>query len=208
MIVKAYPPRMTPEQFEELPDSKGLELIEGVVTEKHVGAENAGIQMRIGYHLNAVVLPGKLGEVLDAEAMYQCFPSKADQVRKPDVSFILQSRLPDGLVPRGMCKFRPDLAVEVVSPNDGYEEVEEKLADYFDAGIPLIWIVTPKTRTVLVYQADGTVRRLRDIDDLTAEPLLPGFRVRIAELFPNPPESVAAKKTSGKKTSAPPPAAS
>ncbi len=203
MIVKAYPPRMTSEQFEGWSNSDGYELIDGVVTEKHMGAENAGIQSRLAYFLVSVVLPGKLGEVLDAEAMYQCFPSNANQVRKPDVSFILRERLPDGLVPRGMCKFRPDLAVEVVSPNDGYEEVEEKLADYFDAGIPLIWVITPKTRTVLVYQADGTGRRLRDTDDLTADPIIPGFRVRIAELFPNPPEPVGTKKTSAKKTPAP-----
>ena len=107
------------------------------------------------------------------------------------MSFIFQSRLPDGLLPRGMCKVRPDFVVEVVSPNDTYEEVEEKLADYFDAGVPLIWVVTPKTRTVLVYQADGTARRLRDADDLTADPVVPGFRVRIADLFPNPPEPPA-----------------
>ena len=72
-------------------------------------------------------------------------------------------------------------------PTDLYDGVEEKLADYFDAGIPLVWVVTPKTRTVLVYHADGTARRLRDTDDLTADPVIAGFRVRIADLFPNPP---------------------
>lgn len=191
MIVKAYPPRMTPEQFEELPDARGLELIDGIVTEKNVGTENGAIHMRIGYHLNAVALPGKLGAVLDDDAMYQCFPSNPKQVRKPDVSFLLQARLPDGRLPRGICKVRPDLAVEVVSPNDLYELVEEKLADYFDAGVPLIWVITPKTRTVLVYLADGTARRLRETEDLTADPVIPGVRVRIADLFPNPPEPPA-----------------
>ncbi len=190
MILKAYPPRMTPEQFEELSDSQGLELIDGIVQEKKMGSENGSIQTLISYYLNLVVVPGKLGRVLDSEGMYHCFPSRPKQVRKPDVSFILQARLPDGRVPRGICQVRPDLAVEVVSPNDGYEEVEEKLADYFDAGIPLIWVVTPKTRTVLVYQADGTAQRLRDTDDLTADPVVPGVRIRIADLFPNPPEPV------------------
>ena len=195
MILKAYPPRMTPEQFEELRDSRGLELIDGIVQEKNMGTENGAIQSRIGYYLSLVVLPARLGEVLGTDGMYQCFPSRPKQIRKPDVSFVLQARLPDGRVPRGICKFRPDLAVEVVSPNDTYEVVEEKLADYFDAGIPLIWVVTPKTRTVLVYHADGTARRLRDTDDLTADPVVPGFRVRIADLFPNPPEPSAAAPT-------------
>jgi Uma2 family endonuclease len=187
MIVKAYPLRMTPEQFEELSDSQGLELIDGIVREKSMGTENAAIHTLISYYLNALVLPGKLGRVVDAEGMYQCFPRAPKRVRKPDVSFIRLDRLPDGRVPVGICRVRPDLAVEVVSPNDTYEEIDEKLADYFDAGVPLIWVVTPKTRTVLVYQSDGTARRLRDSDDLTADPVLPGFRVRIADLFPNPP---------------------
>jgi Uma2 family endonuclease len=74
--------------------------------------------------------------------------------------------------------------------------VDEKIADYFDAGIPLIWIVSPQTRTVLVYRPDGTSQRLRDTDDLTADPIIEGFRVRIANLFPNPPESTVAESTS------------
>ncbi|MCI0700012.1 MAG: Uma2 family endonuclease, partial [Planctomycetia bacterium] len=184
MIVKAYPPRMTPEQFEELPDSQGLELIDGIVKEKNMGTENGAIQARIVHHLTLTVYAAKLGEILDTEAMYQCFPTHPKRVRKPDISFIRQDRLPDGRVPVGICRFRPDLAIEVVSPNDTYEEVEEKLADYFDAGVPLIWVVTPKTRTVLVYQADGTARRFRDTDDLTADPVIPNFRVRIEEFFP------------------------
>ncbi len=192
MILKAYPPRMTPEQFEEWSDSRGFELIDGIVMGKNMGTESSSIGGRIFGHLWVVVTTDKLGEVLNPEAMYECFPNNPKQVRKPDVSFIRMDRLPGGRVPRGICKVRPDLAVEVVSPNDSYEGIEEKLADYFDAGIPLIWVVTPKTRTVLVYQADGTAKRLRDTDDLTADPVIPGLCVRIADLFPNPPEPVAA----------------
>lgn len=201
MIVKAYPPRMTPEQFEEWSGSRGFELLDGIVKEKNMGSENGAIQTLISHYLNLVVLPAKLGRILDSEGMYQCFPTHPKRVRKPDISFVRQDRLPDGRVPVGICRFRPDLAVEVVSPNDTYEEVEEKLADYFDAGVPLIWVVTPKTRTVLVYQADGTARRLRDTDELTADPVIADVRIKIADLFPNPPEQPADGPTS------PPPAA-
>ena len=137
-----------------------------------------------------VVLPARLGEVIDGNGMYRSFPSHPSRVRKPDVSFIRRDRLPDGRVPRGITNLRPDLAVEAISPGDYYYEVDEKIADYFDAGIPLIWIVSPQTRTVLVYRPDGTIRRLRDTDDLTADPVIAGFRVRIADLFPNPPNAV------------------
>ena len=187
MIVKAYPPRMSPEQFEELADSRGVELIDGIVTEKPVGTESGSIMVRVSYYLSAVVIPNRLGEVIGNDGRYRCFPTHPDRVRKPDVSFILRERLPGGRVPIGTSEFRPDLAVEVVSPSDNCEDMEERIADYFDAGVPLIWIVTPKTRTVMVYHADGSARRLRDTDDLTADPIIPSFRVRIADLFPNPP---------------------
>lgn len=186
MIVKAYPPRMTPEEFERWPDSDGLELIDGVVREKQMGAESSRIQAGISHRLHQVVYPSALGELFDSECMYQCFPSAPKRVRKPDVSLVLRDRLPDGQIPRGMFRIRPDLAVEVISLNDEYEEVDEKVADYFDAGVPLIWVVTPKTRTVLVYFADGTARRLGPADELTGDPVVPGFRVRVADLFPAP----------------------
>ena len=183
MIVKAYPPRMTPEEFERRSDTKGLELVDGVLREKNGGAEVGCTSARIGYHLSAAVLPENLGWVAASEGPYHCRPWRRT-VRKPDVSFLLRERLPDGRLPRGICRIRPDLAVEVVAPDDTYEDVEEKLADYFDAGVPLIWVVTPRTRTVLVYRADGTARRLRDTDELTADPIIPGFRAKVADLFP------------------------
>lgn len=188
MNVLARPPRLTPEQFERLSDHRGLELIDGVVREKEMGTESGSIQARISYYLNQIVLPARLGEVIDSEGMYRCFPSHKERIRKPDVSFIRQDRLPGGRVPIGITDVAPDLAVEVISPNDVYESVDEKIADYYDARIPLVWVVSPRSRTVLVYHPDGTARRLRDTDDLTAEPVIPGFRVRIADLFPNPPE--------------------
>ncbi len=189
MNILARPPRLTPEQFERLPDHQGLELIDGVVKEKAMGCESGAVNARICFYLNQLVIPGRLGHVLDSEGMYRCFPSHPNRLRKPDVSFIRQDRLPNGRVPIGTVTIRPDLAAEVLSPNDECDALEEKIADYFDAQIPLIWVVAPRSRTVLVYHADGSAQRLRDTDDLTADPIVPGFRVRIADLFPNPPES-------------------
>ena len=56
----------------------------------------------------------------------------------------------------------PDLAVEVVSPNDSADELEEKLDDYQKAGVPLVWVVNPSSHTVMVYRGDGSVSRLRE----------------------------------------------
>jgi Uma2 family endonuclease len=187
--ILARPPRLTPEQFERLPDQRGLELIDGIVKEKGMGTESGSVNSLLHFYLNQLVIPGRLGRVIDSDGMYRCFPGHPNRIRKPDVSFIRQDRLPNGRVPIGIVLIRPDLAVEVLSPNDKCEELDEKIADYFDAQIPLIWVVSPRSRTVLVYHADGSAQRLRDTDDLTADPIVPGFRVRIADLFPNPPES-------------------
>jgi Uma2 family endonuclease len=195
MTATALAARYTPEEFEELPGTDGYELIDGYLREKKMGQESAAINLRIGHFLALVVMPARLGELFDSESMYRCFPSRPRQVRRPDVSFIRRDRLPGGRVPVGICTVRPDLAVEVVSPGDGYYELDEKVADYFDAGVPLIWVVSPKTRTVLVYHADGAARRLRETDDLTADPVIPGFRVRVADLFPNPPEPASDEPT-------------
>ncbi|MFO0800105.1 MAG: Uma2 family endonuclease [Gemmataceae bacterium] len=191
MNALAHPPRLTAEEFEKLADHKGIELIDGVVKGKNMGSETASINALIAHQLLSVVRPERLGAVMDSEGMYRCFPNKPNRVRKPDVSFILHVRLPGGRVPKGVVSFRPDLAVEVVSPNDTYDEVDEKVADYLSAGVPLVWVVGPATRTVFVYQPDGAVRRLTETDTLTADPVFPGFRVTVADLFPYPLDPVA-----------------
>ena len=187
MILKAYPPEMTADEFEVWQDADGYELIDGKPREKMMGALSSSIQAKLSSRLLSVVEGAGLGELFESECMFKCFPSSPRRVRKPDVSFVRLDRLPDGVIPDGMFRIRPDFVAEVVSKNEEYEEVDEKLADYFDAGVPLIWVLTPKTRTVLVYHADGTARRFNHTDELTADPIIPGFRVRVADLFPPPP---------------------
>ena len=90
----------------------------------------------------------------------KCFPHAPGMVRRPDVSFIRRGRLPGDVSPDGWIKIPPDLAVEVVSPNDVVEELEEKLEDYQKAGIPLVWVIYPKRRKARVFRLDGTDSRL------------------------------------------------
>jgi len=84
----------------------------------------------------------------------------------------------------GWGKIPPDLAVEVVSPNDSAGELEEKLDDYQKAGVPLVWVVNLKSRTVMIYRADGSVSRLRESDELAGENVIPGFRCPVRDIFP------------------------
>ncbi len=186
-------PEITPDMFETMSGTKGWELIDGKPVEKPMGTENGVVQSRINRRLAAHVEDHRLGYALDGDAGYICFPHRPKLVRKPDASFVRTGRFPNNRPPRGYARLVPDLAVEVVSPNDLYEEVDDKVNDYLLVKVPMIWVVNAVLRTVLVYLADGTIRRYAAEQELPGEPLLPGFRVRVADLFPDPlPEGVDA----------------
>ena len=94
----------------------------------------------------------RLGWAFNADNGYQCFPHDPGLVRRPDVSFVRYGRFPGGVLPKGWAKIPPDLAVEVVSPNDTAYELEEKLEDYQKVGVPLVWVIYPNSRTVRVHR--------------------------------------------------------
>ena len=108
-----------------------------------------------------------------------------DTVRSPDASFVRADRLPPGGIPvlGGFLPLAPDLAVEVVSPDQSASDLEERVADYFAAGTRLTWIINPRTRRVAVYSATAPVRWLHEGDTLDGGDVLPGFAVPVAELF-------------------------
>jgi Uma2 family endonuclease len=135
--------------------------------------------------------------VAGSEASYQCFPNNPNRVRRPAVSFIRIGRLTAGEEPEGHCRIAPDLAVEVVSPNDLYSEVEEKVVEYLGAGVRLVWVINPPTRTVRVHRADGTGADLGALDELDGEDVLPGFHCKIEDLFRPPAAGPAAGSKPG-----------
>jgi Uma2 family endonuclease len=124
-----------------------------------------------------------LGESFNSEQYYRCFGDD-DHARKPDASFIRKSRLPPGWIRQGYFEIAPDLAVEVTSINDIVRNMEEKVDEYLDAGIPLVWVIHPEARTAMIYRGDGSVQRLHEQDALQGEDILPGFQVRLGDLIP------------------------
>src|SRR5262249_12505025 len=101
--------------------------------------------------------------------------------------FVALGRLPNEELPDGHMTIAPDLAVEAVSPNDLYYEVDGKIDEYFSAGVRLVWVLNPKARTAHVYHPDGSARRLLVDQDLDGEDVLPAFRCRVAALSPTRP---------------------
>jgi len=77
----------------------------------------------------------------------------------------------------------PTLAVEILSPSNTVEEVNEKLQEYLSVGVPLVWVVDPKFRTVTVYRPGAEPEMFNTTQQLSGEPHLPGFVVPVASIF-------------------------
>lgn len=103
-------------------------------------------------------------------------------IRGPDVAFIRHERLGTDLE-SPFFEGAPDLAIEIVSPANTASELQEKIGEYIDAGAHIVWVVYPKTRSVVVHEANGGIRMLSSGDTLTATALLPGFELRVERIF-------------------------
>ena len=107
-----------------------------------------------------------------------------DRVRIPDVSFVSWARVPiEGVPDEGFWPFAPDLAVEIVSPGDRASDVHTKVEEYLAAGTRLVWVLWPQERLVTTRAAGGQPRELGPDDELEGGEVLPGFRIRVSELF-------------------------
>jgi Uma2 family endonuclease len=185
MNILATPTRYTPDDLLRMPDSVNYELVDGQLVERNMGMKSGAVEMILGRRLGNHCEPNQLGHLFGSTAGYQCFPDAPNKVRKPDVSFVSFARMP--LTPESHSRIAPDMATEVVSPNDLCYEVEAKIDEYLSAGVKLVWVVNPDRHTVHVYRLDGTVTRLKDKDELSGEHVIPGFRCLVHELFPSLP---------------------
>jgi Uma2 family endonuclease len=127
------------------------------------------------------VEPRGLGWVNGEGTSYRCFPDDENRVRRADVTFHRLDRLtPEQAAAEGHIPVVPDLVVEV----------NEKRTEWLEAGAQLVWVIDPVRQEIQAYHADGTVAHFGRTDTLTAEPVLPEFRVAVAELFRLPTASV------------------
>jgi len=179
-------PPVSPEDLLAMPDGERYEVVDGQLVERPMGADSSRIGGRLYRRLDAFCEEHRLGRAWPADCGYQCFPDAPGLVRRPDVSFIRLGRLPGERVPAGPIRIAPDLAAEVLSPDDLDYETDQKIEQYLAAGVPLVWVLNPESRTILIYRADGTIHGLRVQDELSGEDVIPGFRCRVGELFADP----------------------
>lgn len=176
----------TPADLLKMPDGNRYELVDGQLVETTISLWSSYVAGNADYFLRSYCRSGGTGWVLPEGTTYQCFQLSPGKVRKPDVSVIRVERLSIAEAQReGHVTMAPDVAVEVISPNDVASEVQEKVEDYLQAGVALLWVIYPESKTVYVYHR-GNVKVLHEHDELSGEELLPGFSCRIAELFRPP----------------------
>ncbi len=183
--------RVTPEDLLTHPDGKCYELVDGKLVERNMGWKSSWVAGNLFGFLATHCKEHGLGWLATSNASYQCYPGDPGKVRRPDLSFIRLARLAPECVPEGHCRIAPDLAVEVISPGDTYYEVEQKVAEYLEAGVRSVWVIDPHNEIVRTHRPGRQVRDLARDDTLEGEDVVPGFAVQVAELFrtPAPPST-------------------
>ena len=173
---------MTAEELFWLPDD-GLrhELIKGeLLTMSPPGEEHGVVTMNLSIPLGQFVKAHNLGVMYAAETGFK-LESDPDTVMAPDIAFIRRDRV--GIVSKSYRSGAPDLVVEVLSPGERKTKVEQKTSRWLSLGALAVWLVSPQTGTVDVRFADGERRLFTEEDELIGDPVVPGFCIRVSEIF-------------------------
>jgi len=174
---------LTDEEFMALPDDGDrYEVIDGeLVNVGNSGMEHGNIGIFLGGLIEIFVRQHKLGVACDSST---AFKMKGGNKRSPDISFVSKEKLV-GLkrLPKGFFDGAPDLVVEIISPGNTFEEIHNKIEEYFESGTRLLWVIHPDERYVLVYHSPQPDRLLRGDDVLDGEDVILNFQVAVSELF-------------------------
>lgn len=174
---------MTADELARLQDAGRYELSRGeLIALAPAGEEHSAIEGDLFARLHAFVGTHRLGRVYPGDTGFRLSASP-DIVRSPDVAFVRTDRLAEIADRRKYIPFAPDLAVEIISPDETAEQIQEKVADYLGTGGHLVWVVYPRTRTVHVHAAGRPIAVLSASAFLDGEDVLPGFRIGVDELF-------------------------
>jgi Uma2 family endonuclease len=162
----------TDEELLRLPrDGNKYELVDGEIRVSPAGLRHERVVARLFLRLAQFVEERGLGDVLGSNLLY-VLPS--GNRRGPDVSFVAAGRLAP-LAEAVFPELAPDLAVEVLSPGDVPRQVLDKVGEYLEAGVRLVWVIDPAERTAAVYRSTTDVRRLDESDELDGEDVVAGF---------------------------------
>jgi Uma2 family endonuclease len=175
---------MTAEELLNMPDDGfRYELVRGELMKRPLAGQTHGryasnISLSLGGHANA----NRLGRCYIADTGF-ILETDPDHVRTPDFAFISNERLREIGESDGFAQGAPDVAVEVISPNDRYTEVEEKVEDWLKAGCRAVIVVNPRRQTVNLHRSPTDVTILTESDTLEISDIVPGWQMPVEDIF-------------------------
>jgi Uma2 family endonuclease len=178
---------ITTEELLAMPDGMDRDLIRGRLREPSMTRRNrlhSRTEAIITRILDAwrVTRPQPQGEVVVGEAGFRILKNP-DTTVGIDVAYISPEMAAANPIDTPLIDGPPVLAVEILSPSDSQEGILEKVREYLDAGVKLVWVVEPVFKTVCVYRPDAPPELFNETEELSGEPHLPGFRAAVADLF-------------------------
>ncbi len=186
MATVTLPPQTIPDEDVE-PDYL-FEIVDGQYVEKpSMSARDDSIASQLLYELIAFDPKRQLGRVL-SETLFVLDRDKKRK-RRPDLAFVTRKRWPPEKHPAFTTGWDvvPDLAIEIISPTNKSNDDMDKLDEYFQAGVRLVWYVYPRHRRICIYTSTTQSRIVQVGDELEGGDVLPGFRLPLAVLFEDAP---------------------
>ncbi len=139
------------------------------------------LESRLDRSLGAFIESRGLGEAFVGEVGIY-IQRNPDRIRAADFAFVSKERLAASPA-EGFLQVAPELVVEILSPNDAWQEVRRKIGEYFSIGVERVWIVEPENRDVLIYRSSLEAISVGEGEMLKGEEVLEGFSLAVADLF-------------------------
>ena len=175
---------MTGDELARVPNLGRCELVVGrVVHMSPTGFVHGKIEARFAAALCAFVEPRGLGEGPDRRGRHLHPRAIPTRCAVPTSCYISNERLARKTPGRAFLDVAPELVIEVLSPDDRPGEIRTKLAEYFEAGVKVVWLARPDERDVLVHRSVTDFLRVGRDEILTATDVLPGLALPLAEIF-------------------------
>lgn len=182
ILMRPYPGTATEDdiiRLEACLNKRLCELIDGTLVEKAMGNDETLVAGELYDRLSPFVKPRKLGFLLLPDGMVR---TRSQRIRLPDLAYYSRKRMPKRL-PGPIWPLTPDIAIEVLSKSNTGEEMEIKRMEYFSGGTSLVWELNPRKRNTRVFTNIDQFTVLGSDDKLTGGDVLPGFEVRVGDLF-------------------------
>lgn len=174
---------VTAEQLMNMRSAGRCELIEGDLRMMSpAGWFHGAVAAQLHTIVASYIRENDLGLVFAAETGF-LISRDPDTVRAPDLAFVHKDRVPAELPQEAYWPGAPDLAAEILSPNDSPREVAEKVQSWLDAGCQLVWVIDPVQRAVIVHKPGSNAIVLAEENELSGNDVITGFQCPISSIF-------------------------